>query len=90
MTIKRNILYFAITGILASLVGSYLVMAHGGHGDEEAEKAKTSRCNERLWKSPPHHLRDLLRRDADGSVQRDAGTCEHGGEEVALIALGGV
>jgi multidrug efflux pump subunit AcrA (membrane-fusion protein) len=37
MTIKRNILYFAITGILASLVGSYLVMAHGGHGDEEAE-----------------------------------------------------
>ncbi len=37
MTIKRNVLYFAITGILASLVGSYLVMAHGGHGDEAAE-----------------------------------------------------
>ncbi len=38
MTIKRNVLYFAITGILASLVGSYLVMAHGGHGDEAAEQ----------------------------------------------------
>lgn len=38
MTIKRNVLYFAIIGILASLVGSYLVMAHGGHGDEAAEK----------------------------------------------------
>lgn len=38
MTIKRNVLYFAITGILASLVGSYFVMAHGGHGDEAAEK----------------------------------------------------
>ncbi len=37
MTIKRNIVYFAVTGILASLVGSYLVMAHGGHGDEEAD-----------------------------------------------------
>lgn len=38
MAIKRNVLYFTITGILASLVGSYLVMAHGGHGDEAAEK----------------------------------------------------
>lgn len=37
MTIKRNIVYFAVTGVLASLVGSYLVMAHGGHGDEEAD-----------------------------------------------------
>ncbi len=38
MTIKRNVLYFTITWLLASLVGSYLVMAHGGHGDEAAEK----------------------------------------------------
>ncbi len=38
MTIKRNVLYFAITGILASLIGSYLVMAHGGHGDEAASQ----------------------------------------------------
>ncbi len=38
MTIKRNVLYFAITGILASLVGSYLVMGHGGHSDEAAEQ----------------------------------------------------
>ncbi len=36
MTIKRNILYFTITGIFASLIGAYLVMAHGGHGDDEA------------------------------------------------------
>ncbi len=38
MIIKRNIFYFAVTGVLASLVGSYLVMAHGGHGDEAAEQ----------------------------------------------------
>ena len=37
MTIKRKIVYFAVTGVLASLVGSYLVLAHGGHGDEEAD-----------------------------------------------------
>lgn len=38
MTINRNVFYFAVTGVIASLVGSYLVMAHGGHGDEAAEK----------------------------------------------------
>ena len=38
MTIKRNVLYFTVTGILASLVGTYLVMAHGGHGDEAASQ----------------------------------------------------
>ena len=37
MTIKNSILYLTLTGICASLIGSYLVGAHGGHGDEEAE-----------------------------------------------------
>src|SRR6185437_1715972 len=37
--------------------------------------------------SDVHHLLDLLRRDPDGTVQRDAGAGEESGEEVALVAL---
>ena len=35
---QKNIIIFALTWVLVSIVGSYtLIWAHGGHGDEEAE-----------------------------------------------------
>ena len=37
-----------------------------------------------------HHLLDLLGRDADRAIERDAGTGEERGEEIALVGLDGV
>src|SRR5688572_15923253 len=34
-----------------------------------------------------HHLLELLGRDPNGTVQRDASTGEDGGEQVALVAF---
>ncbi len=34
------------------------------------------------------YFRDLLGRDANGTIQRNAGTGEQGGKQVTLIALG--
>ena len=40
-----------------------------------------------LTSALPHHLAQLLRGDAHGTIQRHTGAGEQGAEQVALIAL---